>query len=483
MKVSAGAGTTLAAGHELRFVGESTMGGMIHRFPGFHVFAFATAILAAPTRLPAQTGAASERRPNIVFILADDLGYGDLGCYGQKRIKTPNIDRLAAEGRRFAQCYAGSTVCAPSRCSLMTGLHTGHTRVRGNDLIPLRPDDVTVAELLKQSGYATGIFGKWGLGEPHTTGIPNRQGFDEFFGFLNQGHAHNYYPDYLWRNEQEVPLKGNVAKNGISSERVQYAPDLFTREALGFIDRHKEEPFFLFFTPTLPHANNERGRAEGNGMEVPSDAPYSDERWPQVEKNHAAMITRLDDDVGKLLARLRELDLERNTIVYFSSDNGPHKEGGADPAYFQSAGPLRGFKRAMYEGGIRVPMIVRWPGKIPASTVSDAVWAFWDVLPTLAALAGHLPPAGVDGIDISAALFDTPQRRHDFLYWEFHEGGFKQAVRVDDWKAVRLVRDKPIQLYDLKSDIGERHDVARDHPDVVTKIEAYLKNARTEVGQ
>jgi len=311
----------------------------------------------------------------------------------------------------------------------------------------------------------------------------DRQGFDEFFGFLNQGHAHNYYPDYLWRNEQEFALKGNVAKNGISSERAQYAPDLFTREALGFIDRHKAEPFFLFFTPTLPHANNERGRAEGNGMEVPSDAPYSNEPWPQVEKNHAAMITRLDGDVGKLLARLRELDLERNTIVFFSSDNGPHKEGGADPFFFQSAGPLRGFKRAMYDGGIRVPMIVRWPGKIPAGTVSDAVWAFWDVLPTLAALAGHSPPAGVDGIDISAALLNTPQPRHDFLYWEFHEGGFKQAVRVDDWKAVQLVRDKPLQLFDLKSDIGERHDVASDHPDIVAKIEAYLKNARTEVGQ
>jgi arylsulfatase A-like enzyme len=438
------------------------------------------ALLSAPARLQAQTEAARDHRPNIVFILADDLGYGDLGCYGQKQIKTPNLDRLAADGRRFTQCYAGSTVCAPSRCCLMTGLHTGHARIRGNNLIPLRPGDVTVAEVLKRAGYATGIFGKWGLGEPETSGLPNRQGFDEFFGFLNQGHAHNYYPAYLWKNEQKLLLSGNVAENGISSERAQYAPDLFARNALDFLDRHKAGPFFLFFTPTLPHANNERGKEEGNGMEVPSDAPYSGEPWPQPQKNHAAMITRLDGDVGKVLARLRELGLEENTIVFFTSDNGPHKEGGADPAFFKSSGALRGFKRAMYEGGIRVPMIVRWPGKVPAGTVSDAVWAFWDVLPTLASLAGASTSLTLDGIDVTTALVGNPPPRHDFLYWEFHEGGFKQAVRVDDWKAVRLAPNKPLELYNLKVDQGEAHNIAADQPGVVTRIEAYLKTARTE---
>jgi arylsulfatase A-like enzyme len=438
------------------------------------------ALLSAPARLAARTEVARDRRPNIVFILADDLGYGDLGCYGQKQIKTPNLDRLAAHGRRFTQCYAGSTVCAPSRCCLMTGLHTGHARIRGNNLIPLRPGDVTVAEVLKQAGYATGIFGKWGLGEPDTSGLPNRQGFDEFFGFLNQGHAHNYYPAYLWKNEQKLLLSGNVAENGISSERAQYAPDLFARNALDFLDRHKAVPFFLFFTPTLPHANNELGKMEGNGMEVPSDAPYSGEPWPQPQKNHAAMITRLDGDVGKVLARLRELGLEENTIVFFTSDNGPHKEGGADPAFFKSSGALRGFKRAMYEGGIRVPMIVRWPGKVPAGTVSDAVWAFWDVLPTLAALAGASTSLTLDGIDITTALVGNPPPRHDFLYWEFHEGGFRQAVRVDDWKAVRLAPSKPLELYNLKVDQGEAHNIAADQPGVVTRIEAYLKIARTE---
>ena len=447
---------------------------------GLLAFGVLAALLTAPARLPAQTVVASDHRPNIIFILADDLGYGDIGCYGQKRIKTPNLDRLAAEGRRFTQCYSGCTVCAPSRCSLMTGLHTGHTRIRGNDNLPLHAGDVTAAEVLKQAGYATGIFGKWGLGEPGTTGIPNRQGFDEFFGFLNHWHAHNYYPDYLWKNERKVPLNGNVAENGVSSQRAQYAPDLFIRDALDFLDRHKAGPFFLFLTPTLPHANNERGRQEGNGMEVPSDAPYSREPWPQPQKNHAAMITRLDGDVGKVLGHLRELGLAANTIVFFSSDNGPHKEGGADPAFFQSAGPLRGYKRAMYEGGIRVPMIVRWPGKVPAGTVSDAVWAFWDVMPTLAALAGASPSLTLDGIDVTTALRGTPPSRHDFLYWEFHEGGRKQAVRVDDWKAVRLAPSKPLELYDLKTDLGETHNVAADHPDVVARIEAFLKTARTE---
>jgi arylsulfatase A-like enzyme len=450
---------------------------------------FARSLLIGSTLVLGLPGfsAAADRRPNIVLMLGDDLGYGDLGVYGQKQVATPNLDRLAAEGMRFTQCYAGSTVCAPSRCCLMTGRHTGHARVRGNALVPLLPGDVTVAEVLRAAGYATGLFGKWGLGEAESTGYPTGKGFDEFFGYVNQLHAHNYYPDFLWKGDAKFPLAGNVEgpRRNISVERAQYAPDVITREALNFIERHKDGPFFLYYASILPHANNERGSAEKNGMEVPSDAPYSDQPWPQVEKNHAAMITHLDADVGKLLDRIRALGLERDTIVLFSSDNGPHKEGGADPAFFTSAGPLRGFKRAMYDGGIRVPMIVRWPGKVAAGTENDHVWAFWDMLPTLAEIGGGKAPDGLDGVSMVSALLGSAAAGrtatgHDFLYWEFHEGGFKQAVRMGDWKAVRLVPGGPIELYDLKTDIGETRDVAAGHPDVVARIEAYLKTARTD---
>jgi arylsulfatase A-like enzyme len=439
--------------------------------------------LAALTLDVGIAGAAGARRPNIVFILADDLGYGDLGCYGQTRIRTPNIDGLAAAGKRFTQCYAGSTVCAPSRCALMTGLHTGHCRVRGNGLVPLRLEDVTVAEILKLTGYATGLVGKWGLGEPGTTGVPNRQGFDEWFGYLNQHHAHNYYPEYLWKHEQKYRLQGNVEKrdSNYAVKAVQYAPDLFTREALDFLDRHKAEPFCLFLTYTLPHANNERGGAEGNGMEVPSDAPYSKEPWPQVEKNHAAMITRLDGDVGRVLRRIKDLDLEGDTIVFFSSDNGPHKEGGADPAFFRSSGPLRGFKRSMYDGGIRVPMIVRWPGHVQPRSVTEDVWAFWDVLPTFAELAGAQVPSGIDGVSQVASILGKGEpAAREFLYWEFHEGGFKQAVRTGRWKAVRPGPGKALELYDIEADVGEARNIAAEHPEVVARVETYLRSARTE---
>ena len=280
--------------------------------------------------------AAEPKAPNIIFILADDLGYGDLGCYGQKQVRTPNIDKMATEGVRFTQCYAGCTVCAPSRCCLMTGKHTGHAEVRGNALVPLRPEDTTVAEVLQGAGYTTGLVGKWGLGEPGTTGVPNRKGFDYFFGYLNQAHAHNYYPDYLWRNQDKVPLEGNVVEKGVATKRAQYSHDLFTKEALAFVEKNKTKPFFLYLAYTIPHANNEAGK---QGMEVPDDAPYSDKDWPQQQKNHAAMITRLDRDVGTLLKRLKELELDENTIVFFTSDNGPHREGGADPR--SSTAPAR----------------------------------------------------------------------------------------------------------------------------------------------
>jgi arylsulfatase A-like enzyme len=415
-------------------------------------------------------------KPNIIFILADDLGYGDLGCYGQNRIHTPNIDRLAAEGMRFTQCYAGSTVCAPSRCSLLTGLHTGHTRIRGNLKIPLEPDDLTVAEVLKRAEYTNAVFGKWSMGNEGTTGIPRQQGFDEWFGYLDQTRAHNYYPEYLWRNEQHWPLLANA--NG---RKGLYTHDFFTRAATNFIRIEGTQPFFLYLAYTIPHANNELGRQTGNGMEVPSDAPYSKEDWPQPEKNKAAMITRLDADVGKILAELKSLRLDENTIVFFTSDNGPHKEGGVDPDFFHSSGPLRGIKRDLYEGGIRVPMIVRWPGRIKAGVASDEICAFWDFLPTAAELAGVKPPPDIDGISMVPTLLGFEQtNHHDTLYWEFHEGGFKQAVRMGDWKAVRLAPDKPLELYNLAADLGEKDNVAGKHPDIVARIEAALKTARTE---
>ena len=426
--------------------------------------------------------ARNPRQPNIVFILADDLGYGDLGCYGQMKIKTPNLDRMASESTRFTQCYAGCTVCAPSRSALMTGQHTGHTRIRGNARYPLEPRDITVAEVLKAAGYRTALIGKWGLGEPGSTGAPNVQGFDEFFGYLNQRHAHNYYPTYLWRNDQKVPLRNEVPNediegSGVATRKVDYSADLFAQEALGFIERNKDHPFFLYWASTTPHANNE---AKAKGMEVPTDEPYTGENWPGPEKSKAAMITRLDADIGRLFQKLKEVGIDRETIVFFTSDNGPHKEGGNDPNFTQSSGPLRGIKRDLYEGGIRVPMIVRWPGRVKAGAVSDQIWAFWDFLPTAADIAGVKALEKIDGISMLPALLGKKQQDHDFLYWEFHERGPKQAVRMGDWKAVRLGPAQPLELYNLKADLAEAKNIAEQHPETVARIEAYLKTARTE---
>jgi arylsulfatase A-like enzyme len=427
---------------------------------------------------------AEKPAPNIIFILADDLGYGDLGCYGQKLIQTPNLDKIAAEGIRFTQAYAGSTVCAPSRCALMTGLHTGHCRVRGNARVPLLPEDVTVAEVLRAAGYRTGIIGKWGLGEPDSTGIPNLQGFDYWFGYLNQHLAHNYYPDYLWRNQEKVFFPGNVVEKNVAVKKAVYSHDQFTEEALKFIEQDRGKPFFLYLAYTIPHANNEAGK---NGMEVPSDAPYSDRPWPRQQKNHAAMITRMDADIGKLVRRLQELKLDDNTIIFFSSDNGPHREGGGDPTFFRSSGPLRGIKRDLYEGGVRVPMIVRWPGRVRPGQVSDQIWAFWDFLPTAAELAGCKAPSGIDGISMVPAILGEkaagrPQQQHSFLYWEFHERGFSQAVRMGDWKYIRRPFDTKStpELFNLKNDLAETKNLAAENREVVTRIEEILRTARTE---
>lgn len=431
------------------------------------------------------TAFSAQTKPNIIFIQADDLGYGDLSCYGQRKFKTPNIDRLAAEGLRFTQYYAGSTVCAPSRSALMTGQHTGHTRIRGNARHPLLPEDLTVAEVLKSApgaGYKTALIGKWGLGEAGTTGVPNRQGFDYFFGYLNQRHAHNYYPTFLWRNEERIKLRNVVPDedeegSGNSTNRVDYTHDLMAEESLRFIERNCGGPFFLYLAFTIPHANNE---AKNKGMEVPDLGEFANKDWPDQEKAKAAMITRMDRDVGRLMALLKKLGIDDNTLVFFTSDNGPHREGGVEPDFFDSNGPLRGIKRDLYEGGIRVPMIARWPKRIKAGAKSDQVWAHWDFLPTLAEIVGVKAPTNIDGISMFNALLGRRQRNHEFLYWEFHERGFSQAARTGDWKAVRRSLDSPLELYDLKNDPGEQNDVAVKHPEVVKKIEDYLKTARTE---
>jgi arylsulfatase A-like enzyme len=441
---------------------------------------------------PTNAVAPAPRRPNIVFVLADDLGYGDLGCYGQTKIKTPNIDKLAAEGMRFTSFYAGSTVCAPSRCALMTGLHSGHGTIRGNAKVALRPQDLTVAEVLKQAGYRTALVGKWGLGNEDTSGVPQKKGFDEFVGYLDQTHAHDYYTDYLWRYDPPSPGKpeydGRMEfPENRDDKRIEYMPDLFTSAALNFMRINKPDqfnnyqPFFLYLATIIPHANNEEGRRTGNGMQTPSDIPYSDQPWPQPEKNKAAMITHLDAGVGVLMKKLKELKIEENTLLIFTSDNGPHKEGGVAPGFLQSSGPLRGIKRDLYEGGIRVPMIMRWPGQIKAGTVNTQAWAFWDFLPTAAELAQAKVVPRCDGISLLPTLLGQPQtNRHAFLYWEFHERGFQQAVRMDDWKALRLRPGGPLELYNLKTDLGEKENLADKNPEIVAKMEALLKSARTD---
>ena len=417
------------------------------------------------------------KRPNILFILADDLGYGDLGCYGQERIKTPNIDRLAAEGVRFTQAYAGSTVCAPSRCCLMTGKHTGHATVRGNKApeLGLRPDETTVASLLKQAGYRTALFGKWGLGGPETGSVPNTRGFDEFFGYLNQAHAHNSFPEHLWENQSEYLLRGNWF-----NQKKQFAPDLFSARTLSFIERQQRDPFFLYLAYTVPHADNELGLLQKNGIDAPDQGMYVREDWPDVEKNFAAIITRMDSDIGRILQLLKRKGLDENTLVIFSSDNGPHKEGGHDAGFFRSSGPLRGVKRDLYEGGIRVPAIARWTKTIAPGKVSEFPWAFWDFLATAAELAGVRAPTGLDGISIVPALLGKEQRAHDYLYWEFFERGFQQAVRQGDWKLVRQAPNFKLELFNLRDDAGETRDLAATRADVAARLRKLFESARAE---
>ena len=418
---------------------------------------------------------AAESRPNIIFIMADDLGYGDLGSYGQRVIHTPHLDRMAAEGIRFTDFYAGSPVCAPSRSVLMTGQHTGHTRVRGNfgkfgvvglagnkGRVALASEDVTIAEVLQSVGYRTGMAGKWGLGEPGTTGLPNDQGFDEWFGYLNQRRAHSYYPEYIWKDRDRFELPGNAHGN-----QGTYTHDLFTAFALDFVERHQSRPFFLYLPYTVPHSK----------YEIPDTAPYSDQPWTDDEKVHAAMITRLDRDIGQLFTRLQALGLDEKTLVFFCSDNGAAERW---EGRFDSSGPLRGRKRDVYEGGIRSPMIVRWPSQITPGQSNPTPWYLADILPTLAGAAQAPIPPAVDGVNVLPVILGKQSGIAErFLYWEFFENGFQQAVRWGDWKAVRPQLGEPLEIYNLSRDLGETHNLAASSPAIVQTFEDYLRHART----
>jgi arylsulfatase A len=442
-------------------------------------------LLAASVTTPPQ-----QTRPNILLIQADDLGYGDLSAYGQSQFTTPHLDRLARDGIRFTHYYSGSTVCAPSRAALMTGLHTGHGWIRGNGDIPLRPEDVTIPMVLKEAGYRTAVIGKYGLGGPGTTGQPDRKGFEHSFGFLDHRHAHRQYTDHLYRNAERVET--DLTRD--------YVNDLFTRETEAFISRADARPFFIYLNYTVPHAElrvpeDSLAPLKGKFEEKPFENAKADARQtgatiegtslgyrsqPTPRAAFAAMIQRMDRDIGRLTELLAERKIDRNTLVIFVSDNGPHQEGGADPTFFKSAGALRGIKRDLYEGGIRVPMIARWPDAIPAGRVSDHAWAHWDMLPTLADLAGAKAPAGIDGMSMARALRGERQPGHDFMYWEFHERGFQQAVKMEDWKGIRLKKDAPLALYRLQDDPLEQRDVASEYPEIVAKMEKYLAGARTE---
>ena len=440
----------------------------------------------------ASAHAGEPRKPNIIFILADDLGYGELGCYGQKKIRTPNLDKMAAQGLRFTQHYAGNAVCAPSRCVLMTGKHSGHAYIRNNTETkpdgqqPIPADTVTIARLLRSIGYVTGLIGKWGLGMHDSTGDPQKQGFDHFFGYYCQRHAHNHYPKFLWRNAEKVPLEGNPG--GATGK--QHSHDLFEKEMVGFIRKNKDQPFFLYLPFIIPHVAlqvPEDSLAEYKGKW--DDPPYKGGKGyqphPHPRAAYAAMITHMDRTIGRMFDLLKELGLDDNTIVLFSSDNGPTHDGvgGSDSIFFRSAGLLRGFKGSLLEGGVRVPMIVRWPKHIPPGRTTDHISAFQDVMPTLCEIAGAKTPGDIDGMSFLPTLLGKgQQKQHEFLYWEFSGYGGQQAVRLGDWKAIRQNMHKgntQIQLFNLAKDISETTDVAAQHPDVVDRVLRIMREQHT----
>ncbi len=471
---------------------------------------------AAALSLGGAEGCSPRRPPNVIFIMADDLGYGEVGCYGQTKIRTPSIDRIAAEGVRFTQHYSGSPVCAPSRCVLLTGLHTGHAYVRDNDEMnergdvwhdpdlegqrPLLEDTYTLGTLFQSAGYATGAIGKWGLGGPESSGHPNRQGFDHWYGYLCQRVAHNYYPTHLWRNGEKDILEGNdyfyphqrLPEDADPLDPEAYTPftgalysmDAMAEEARSFIRSHAEEPFFLYLPFPVPHA----------ALQVPDDSleeyedafgdtPYTGDRGytphPKPRAAYAAMVTRMDGEIGGILDLLEELGLTEDTLVLFTSDNGPTFNGGTDSDFFDSTSGLRGLKTQLYEGGIRVPFVARWPLRIPAGTVCDLPSGFWDFLPTFAELLDVSLPVPTDGLSLLPALGASggPQREHEYLYWEFQG---RQAVRMEDWKAYRVADSGAFELYDLATDPGETIDVTGEHPEVVARITEIMAGARTE---
>ena len=439
-------------------------------------------------------------KPNVIFILADDLGYADLSCLGQTKFSTPNIDRLASQGMMFTQHYSGSSVSAPSRSCLITGQHTGHTVIRGNKELPVEgqhpmpSDTYTVFQMLKENGYKTSVFGKWGLGAPDTEGAPQNQNVDVFFGYNCQRQAHNYYPYHLWHNGEKIMLDGNEDKN-----ETDYAPDLIHKEALDFIKENKDTTFFMWYTSVLPHA--ELKVPEKELMAFVGKPQYEDEKpyagcdegvyyknggYGSQQYTHAAfaaMVSVLDKQVGEICATLDSLGIAENTIVVFTSDNGPHLEGGADPDFFNSNGDFRGYKRDLYEGGIRVPMIVRWDGVVEENTKSDHISAFWDFLPTMADIIGAERPKNIDGISFLPELTKSGvQEKHDYLYWEFHEENGRQAIRQGDWKAVKydVHNDGKIELYNLKDDVAEEVDVAGAYPDKVAEMDSLMKVSRVD---
>ncbi len=444
---------------------------------------FLTFLATASLTVDAMAG----QKPNIIYILLDDAGYGDLSCYGQEKFQTPHIDRLATEGMKFTNHYAGSTVCAPTRSVIMSGLHTGHTASRGNREIrpvgqfPIPASTFTIAEALKKAGYATGAFGKWGLGNPGSEGDPIHQGFDRFFGYNCQRNAHTYYPTWLFDDLRKIELDGKT-----------YAHDLIMDRAVEWIDKHHEGPFFCFLPVTIPHA----------AMHVPEKyaAPFR-KKFPEFEnkvgrygnnrpfaKNPAAqfagMMTALDHGIGRVLKSLEEHGIDKETIILLSSDNGPHKEGGHMPDYFNSGGGLRGHKRDLYEGGIRCPLLVRWPEKVKAGSTSDHISAHWDLFPTFCELAGTETPQDLDGISFLPTLLGKPQKQHEYLYWEFFEGGGKRAVRIGNWKAVqnqvnRKGQDAPIEIYDLEKDRKETSNLAAQSSELITRVRKIFNSAHT----
>jgi arylsulfatase A-like enzyme len=449
-----------------------------------------TMAFVAASLLALQTGAqtqAHQKKPNIIFILADDLGYGNLTSYNPtSKIPTPNIDKIGKEGTKFTQFYSGSTVCAPSRCALMTGKTMGHAYIRGNSAEPIREKDTTLAQRLQANGYATGMFGKWGLGEENTAGSPERKGFDEFYGYLNQTHAHDYFTSHLYQVK-------NRKISEVKVDSAQYAEDLIINHAVSFLESNKDKPFFLYLPLTIPHAelrvpdNLLKPFLNANGTskfepETPFAGHNRYDPQPKPHATFAAMITKLDSDVGRVLDLVKKLGLDNNTYVFFTSDNGPHKEGGGDPEYWDSNGPLRGIKRDLYEGGIRVPMLVKAPGKIPAGKTSAIPWAFWDVLPTIGQITNTPSPSNIDGLSFVNALQGKPQKQHEYLYWGFNEGTLKEALIKENWKLIRFKSKgsaEQLELYNLNNDIGEKNNLATANAAKVQELKALLVKAKS----